>query len=366
MIERYSDPFVKCLWGDKIRYSLYISYSLKYLEYLLGKPVEVDIEASVSEIKEIEKETKHELVAVLKYIDLHLEDNYELAKYLHYGLTSSDVLDTISSYQIKSCLDWVIKLIDKILNENYKWAGQIAGRTHGQYAEIVNLQNRLLLFLDELKTCKKDLKRAADGLQGKAHGPTGQYKWPGQTRFIQSWDLKIPKIVTQVIPRHHYIDFMVALTKTASVIERFATQIRLSALSGIDEMSEIRSQYQCGSSAMPHKNNPILSENLCGLARLVRSNLSVSFENVSLWHERDMSHSSTERVIWEDSFHLVCFMLQRTKVILDNLSINHKKNNEVINENLDKLQSHENMLKKIMNGQSTRIEVYTNELSKFR
>lgn len=367
MIKRYSDFFIGNLWGDKIRYNLYISYSIRYLEYLLNRSINLDIEPSVNLIKNIEEnETKHELVAVLKYINLHLEDHYELAKKLHYNLTSSDVLDTISSYQIKESLIYTIENIEKILNQNYKWPGRIAGRTHGQYAEIINLNDRLALFTHELKTCKKDLKRAANNLQGKAHGPTGQYKWEKQNNFIQSWGLKTPKVVTQVIPRHHYVDFMVALTKTASCIERFATNVRLSALSGINEMSENKLQYQCSSSAMPHKNNPILSENLCGLARLIRSNLIISFENISLWHERDMSHSSTERVIWEDSFHIINFMLKRVNVVISSISINHKKNNEIILENIDKLESHANMLKKIDEGQSTRMEVYDKELAKFR
>ena len=367
MIERYSDFVIKNLWSDKTRYNLYISYSIRYLEHLLNKSIDLNIEPSVDIIKNIEKnETKHELVAVLKYINLYLENHYELAKKLHYNLTSSDVLDTVSSYQIKISLIYTIENIDSILNENYRWPGKIAGRTHGQYAEVIDVNNRLSLFINELKTCKKDLKRAAKNLQGKAHGPTGQYKWEAQTKFIESWGLKTPKLVTQIIPRHEYIDFMVALTKIGSCIERFATNIRLSTLSGIDEMSENKTQYQCGSSAMPHKNNPILSENLCGLARLVRSNLMVSFENISLWHERDMTHSSTERIIWEDSFQLINFMLKRINVIISGISINHEKNNKVILENINKLESHENMLKKIDESQSTRMEIYDKELTKFR
>jgi adenylosuccinate lyase len=365
MIDRYSVPIVSQIWNDEFRYQMMINYSLKYIEFFLKKEINLYIKADVEKIKALESTTKHETVAVLKYIDSQLE-THEHKKYLHYGLTSSDILDTVSSIQIFHSIEIIILFIEQLFEAKYYWPGSISGRTHGQYAEEIPIQLRLKLFYEELRTCKKDLINAQSNLMGKAHGPTGQWAWQGQKKFIQSFKLKTPKCVTQIIPRHHYIDFMVALTKTASCIERFATNVRLMSISGLDEISETRTVEQCGSSAMPHKNNPILSENLCGLARLVRNNLDLSFENVNLWHERDMTHSSVERVIWPDSFNLTAFMLTRTKKILDSLYINDKLNQIVVEANKDKLNSHNDLLKLIQSKDLTRMQAYEKELSKFR
>ena len=365
MIERYSVPVISHIWSDEFRYQMMINYSVRYLESFLNKSIDLNIKTNINKIKTFELATKHETVAVLKYIDSQLKD-HEDKKYLHYGLTSSDILDTVSSIQIFQSLEVVISYIEILQNNDYEWPGRISGRTHGQYAEEIPMQLRLNLFYDELRSCKKDLINAQSLLMGKAHGPTGQWTWPKQNEFIRSFKLRTPKCVTQIIPRHHYIDFMVALTKTASCIERFATNIRLMSISGLDEIAETRTIDQCGSSSMPHKNNPIFSENLCGLARLVRSNLNVSFENINLWHERDMTHSSVERVIWPDSFNLVVFMLKRITIVLKNLYINDKLNQIVIDSNKDKLNSHKEMLNIIEDKDMTRMQVYEDQLTKFR
>ena len=365
MIERYSVPIISQIWSDEFRYQMMIDYSIKYLESFLNKKINVDIKTDIKKIKAFESITKHETVAVLKYIDSQLKE-HEDKKYLHYGLTSSDILDTVSSIQIFHSIEIIVVFIDLLFEGKYSWPGSISGRTHGQYAEEIPIQKRLNLFYEELRICKKDLINAQSSLMGKAHGPTGQWAWTNQNKFIRSFKLKTPKCVTQIIPRHHYIDFMVALAKIASCIERFATNIRLMSISGLDEIAEKQSEKQCGSSAMPHKNNPILSENLCGLARLVRNNLNLSFENVNLWHERDMTHSSVERVIWPDSFNLIGFMLIRINSILDNLYINDKLNEIVIETNRDKLNSHNDLLKLIQSKDLTRMQAYEEQLSKFR
>ena len=341
MIDRYSREEIKNIWDLNTKFDYYLKVELAVCE-AYSKLGEVPNEAlnaikqkasfSVERIDEIEKEVKHDVIAFLTNINESVGEEY--AKYIHMGLTSSDVIDTAFALQIIDSSKIIIKdlneLITVIRDMAFEHQDTICiGRSHGVHAEVTTFGFKLLNWLDEIERAKKSFEFALDEVAvGQISGPVGTYSnISPEVEKLACEKLHIPpaKISTQIISRDRHAKFMSSLASIASIIEQFATEIRHLQKTEVREVEEGFGKNQKGSSAMPHKKNPVLCENLCGLARVVRSNMLAAFENINLWHERDISHSSTERIIFPDSLILLDFMLNRFTSVMQNLVI-HKDN----------------------------------------
>ena len=286
-------------------------------------------------IDEIEAEVHHDVIAFLTCVNENLGDD---AKYMHKGLTSSDVIDTAYALQIKDAssiiADDLANLIVTLKQMAKKYQNTVCiGRSHGIHAEVTTFGVKLLNWLDSFDRAYKNFLIMSDEIAvGQISGPVGTYSnvpMKIEELVCEKLGLKPAKISTQVIARDVYARYMNELAMIASVIEQYATEIRNLQRTEIFEVQEGFSSHQKGSSAMPHKRNPVLCENLCGLARVVRGNAVTAMQNITLWHERDISHSSAERIIFPDSTQLVDFMLVRFNNVLKNLVVyedNMKKN----------------------------------------
>jgi len=283
-------------------------------------------------IDEIEREVNHDVIAFLTNVNENLGE--ELAKHIHVGLTSSDVIDTALGLQIQDAgniinkdLENVIKSL-RILAQKHKNTICI-GRSHGIHAEIMTFGIKICSWIDAFERAQKNFKLALEEIRvGQISGPVGTYSNISpevEELTCKILGLKPAKISTQVIARDIHAYFIQSLAIIATVIEQFSIEIRHLQRTEVLEVEEGFKKGQKGSSAMPHKKNPISSENLCGLARIVRANSIVALENIPLWHERDISHSSAERIIFPDSTILIDFMLNRFKNVVDNLVV-HEQN----------------------------------------
>ncbi len=341
MIERYSREKIRKIWDLEEKFNYYLKVELAVCQAYarLGiapmesiRQIKEKASFSLARIDEIEKEVRHDVIAFLTNINESVGE--DLAKYIHVGLTSSDVIDTAFALQIKDSS----KIILNELNDTLSILKQKAfehkntvciGRSHGIHAELTTFGFKLLTWLDSLERAKLTFEKALEEISvGQISGPVGTYSnLPMDIEELTCAELglKPARISTQIISRDRHAKFMSALATIASLIEQFATEIRHLQRTEVREVEEGFAKTQKGSSAMPHKKNPILSENLCGLARVVRSNMLAAFENINLWHERDISHSSAERIIFPDSLILVDFMISRFKNIIENLVI-HKEN----------------------------------------
>lgn len=348
MIDRYSLPEMQKIWDLNSKFSYYLDVELAvckaYVE--LGRiPKEAfdNIKQTASfdlhRIEEIETEVRHDVIAFLTNINESVGE--ELAQYIHIGLTSSDVIDTAFALQIKDSS----KIIDKKFKQLFKTFKDIAlehknticiGRSHGIHAEVMTFGLKVLNWLDIFERVYKKFEYSAANISvGQISGPVGTYSnLPIELESIACKDLGLSpaRISTQVIARDIHADYIQTLALIASVIEQVALEIRHLQRTEVREVEEGFGKKQKGSSAMPHKKNPVLCENLCGLARVVRGNSIAALENIPLWHERDISHSSVERVIFPDSLILVDFMLTRLNDVLQNLVI--KKDNMENNSNM--------------------------------
>lgn len=378
MIERYQNKEMKRIWSNHYRFHLWEKIELLYLNNILKNKGVIQNDLSplginVEQIKKYEHTTKHEVVAFLKELSNRLsifkDTCPEAQKYLHYGLTSSDIIDTAFSIQINESLDHLIILLIELKTSITDKIRKIKplpaiGRTHGKHAEKIDFSSRFELFNAELYHCIEKILQAKKNLYGKLQGPVGTSSFvfvPQAKETLKELNLKEVPFATQVIPRVYYTDTMYALVLLASCFERFATLIRLSCIDEINEMQEHFSQGQTGSSAMPHKNNPVVSENICGLARYIKSNFQVALDNNNLWWERDISHSSNERLIWPESFHLICNLTVKLKKLIDDLHINFneiKQNLEASSSN-----SHEELL--LRSQKTTRFSAYETVQEKY-
>ena len=286
---------------------------------------------NIERIDEIEAEVKHDVIAFLTCVN---ESLGELAKYMHVGMTSSDVIDTAFALQIQDSGKIILQDLDETIQSMKELAQKhkntvCIGRSHGIHAEIMTFGVKICSWIDILERQRANFIHALDEIRvGQISGPVGTYSnIPPEVEKLtcQKLNLTPARISTQIIARDYHAYFMQSLALIASVIEQFATEIRHLQRTEVLEVEEGFGKKQKGSSAMPHKKNPVLSENLCGLARVVRANSIVALENIPLWHERDISHSSAERIIFPDSFTLVDFMLNRFNGIVKNLVI-HEKN----------------------------------------
>lgn len=337
MIKRYSREEISKIWELESKFSYYLKVELAVVEayYRLGQiPEEAyrhilkTANFNVERIDEIEKTVNHDVIAFLTCVNEYVGKEY--SGYIHKGLTSSDVIDTAFALQIKDAAEIILKDLDALLETIKKLAFKYKdtmciGRSHGIGAEVITFGFKLLNWYDMFERAKNRIEYALhDILRGQISGPVGTYSNVEpeiENLTCEILGLKPAKISTQVIARDVHGAFISALSILGSVIENTAVEIRHLQRWEVAEAEEGFKKGQKGSSAMPHKKNPIASENLSGLARVLRANSVAALENITLWHERDISHSSVERVIFPDSTILADYMLSRLNNTLENLVI---------------------------------------------
>ena len=340
MIDRYSREEMKKIWDLNSKFQYYLDVEIAVAEAYadLGTFPKEDIEElkkkatfNLERIDEIEAEVKHDVIAFLTCVNESLGD---LAKYMHVGMTSSDVIDTAFALQIQDSGKIILKDLDETIQSMKDLANEhretvCIGRSHGVHAEIMTFGVKVCNWIDILERQRANFIHALNEIKvGQISGPVGTYSNISpevEAITCKKLGLVPARISTQIIARDYHAYFMQSLSLIASVIEQFATEIRHLQRTEVLEVEEGFGKNQKGSSAMPHKKNPVLSENLCGLARVVRANSIVALENIPLWHERDISHSSAERIIFPDSLTLIDFMLNRFNGIVKNLVV-HEKN----------------------------------------
>jgi len=346
MIKRYSRKELTNIWEEKNKYRIWLDIELAAAEGMerinlipkgVSKAVKSRAKINVKRIHKIEDKVKHDVIAFLTSIT---EQVGSKGKFLHQGMTSSDVLDTCFNIQLVQSGKFLLNDIDEILKVLKKQANKhkftiCIGRSHGMHAEPVTFGLKLASFYEEFKRNRKRLVQAIIEISTCAiSGAVGTFANvdPRVEKYVaKKLKLKIEPISSQIIPRDRHAYFFSILGIIAGSVERIATEIRHLQRTEVQEVQEFFSKNQKGSSAMPHKTNPILSENLTGLSRLVRSYVVPALENISLWHERDISHSSVERNIGPDSTITLDFALFRLRNILKNMNIYPKKMSSNLN-----------------------------------
>lgn len=336
MIERYSREEMTKIWDLNSKFNYYLQVELAVCDAYakLGtipteaaKEIREKASFSVERIDEIEREVRHDVIAFLTCVNESLGD---LGRYVHVGLTSSDVIDTAFALQIqdsgkiiKTDLDKTISTLKNLANLHKNTI--CIGRSHGIHAEVMTFGVKMCNWIDILERQKENFEHALEQIRvGQISGPVGTYSnisTDVEKITCENLGLKPARVSTQIIARDYHAYFMQSLALIASVIEQFATEIRHLQKTEVLELEEGFGKGQKGSSAMPHKKNPVLSENLCGLSRVVRANSFAALENIPLWHERDISHSSAERIIFPDSLILVDFMLNRFNGLMENIVV---------------------------------------------
>lgn len=340
MIERYSREETAKIWDLNSKFDYYLQVEMAVCDSyaklgIIPKDAAEQIRQkasfSVERIDEIEREVRHDVIAFLTCVNESLGD---LGRYVHIGMTSSDVIDTAFALQIQDSGKIILSDLEKTILTLKNLANQhrntvCIGRSHGIHAEVMTFGVKLCSWIDILERQKDNFVRALEEIRvGQISGPVGTYSniSPEVEKLTcENLGLKPARVSTQIIARDYHAYFMQSLALIASVIEQFATEIRHLQKTEVLELEEGFGKGQKGSSAMPHKKNPVLSENLCGLARVVRANSIVALENIPLWHERDISHSSAERIIFPDSLILVDFMLNRFNGLMENIVV-HEDN----------------------------------------
>jgi len=343
MIERYTRKEMDEIWSDLNKFRLWLNVELSVCRawQRLGKipeealriieeRVHVDEEV-LKKIEEYERRYRHDVLAFVSAIG---EQIPEYSHYFHMGLTSSDVVDTALALQLREALRLILEDMDKVMERlkelaiNHKRT-LMMGRTHGVHAEPITLGLKFLSWYEELKRNRERLLQALENISyGKLSGAVGTYSnlLPEVEKLaLEDLDLKVEPVSTQIVPRDRHAQVMYALASTACALERLATEIRHLQRTEVLELMEPFKEGQRGSSAMPHKKNPIHAERLCGLARIIRANLLVSLENIPLWHERDISHSSAERIILPDSTIALDYMLNLFLEMLQGLVVNKER-----------------------------------------
>ncbi|WP_282174302.1 adenylosuccinate lyase [Cytobacillus firmus] len=344
MIERYTRPEMGAIWTEENRFQAWLEVEILACEAWaeLGDIPKEDVQKirenasfNIDRIKEIEEETRHDVVAFTRAVS---ESLGEERKWVHYGLTSTDVVDTALSYLIKQANDILLKDIERFVEILKNKAQEhkhtvMMGRTHGVHAEPTTFGLKLALWYEEMKRNLDRFKEAAAGVEfGKISGAVGTYANidPFVEKYVcERLGIQPAPISTQTLQRDRHAHYMGALALVATSIEKFATEIRGLQKSETREVEEFFAKGQKGSSAMPHKRNPIGSENMTGMARVIRGYMMTAYENVALWHERDISHSSAERIILPDATIALNYMLNRFGNIVKNLTVfpeNMKRN----------------------------------------
>ena len=337
MIERYSRPTMQAIWSDEGKLARWLEVELAALEGwaeigAVPRDAVEEIRARAvpptpGRVREIEERTQHDLAA---FVDGVAEALGPVGRWLHYGLTSSDVLDTALALQIRDAGELLLEGIERASEAVVARAEEhrstvIVGRTHGVHAEPTTFGAKLAGWAFELARDRERLERALAGMRvGKLAGAVGTYGGsdPEVERVACERLGLVPEpAATQVIPRDRHAELLAALAVCAASLERFGTEIRHLARTEVREVQEPFRRGQKGSSAMPHKRNPVMAERLCGLARVVRAAAVVGLENVALWHERDISHSSAERVVLPDAALALDYMLDRFTWLVEELVV---------------------------------------------
>ncbi len=372
MLERYTRPEMGAIWTDQNRYQAWLEVEILADEAWaeLGEIPKEDVALirekatfDIDRILEIEAQTRHDVVAFTRAVSESLGAE---SKWVHYGLTSTDVVDTAYGYLMKQANDLIredlARFVEILGNKAKEYKDTVMmGRTHGVHAEPTTFGLKLALWYSEMKRNVDRFERAAAGVEaGKISGAVGTFaNIPPfvETYVCEKLGIRPQDISTQVLPRDLHAEYFSAMALIATSIEKFATEIRGLQKSETREVEEFFAKGQKGSSAMPHKRNPIGSENMAGLARVVRGHMLTAYENVSLWHERDISHSSAERIIVPDTTILIDYMLHRFGNIVKNLTVfpdNMKRN---MNATFGLIYSQRVLLKLIDHG-LTREEAY--------
>ena len=340
MIDRYARDIMKKIWSPENRFQKWLAIEIAACEALctLGlvpepslKNIKEKARFDIKRIDEIEQVTRHDVIAFTTCVAEYVGED---ARYIHWGLTSSDVLDTSFSLLLKESAEVILKDIDDFLAVlkdkalQYKDTVMI-GRTHGIHAEPITFGLKLAVWYDEMKRHRRRMERARENISyGKISGAVGTFAYNPpfvEQHVCEKCGLKPAPISTQILQRDLHAEYFTTLALIGSSLDKFATEIRHLQRTEVSEAAEFFSAGQKGSSAMPHKQNPILSENISGLARVLRGNALAAMENVALWHERDISHSSVERVIGPDSTTLLDFMLVRFTGLIKNLLVYPEK-----------------------------------------
>lgn len=336
MINRYSRPEMRAIWTEENKFNAYLKVEIEtaFAWSKLGVIPEEEADSisknasfDIDRIYELEKETKHDIVAFTRVVS---ESLGEEKKWVHYGLTSTDVVDTANGYLLKQANDILKNGLSRFLEILKKRAFEFKdipciGRTHGVHADITSLGLKWALWYDEMKRNMQRFNEASAGVEyGKISGAVGNFA--NTPPFVQDFvcgrlGIHSANISTQTLQRDRHAYYMATIALIGASIEKMATEIRHWQRTELREAEEAFGKGQKGSSAMPHKRNPIGSENMCGCARVLRGYMLTAYENVPLWHERDISHSSAERIILPDATILLDYMLYRFGNILENLVI---------------------------------------------
>lgn len=339
MIDRYDVKEISTLWTDKSRFDYFLQVELAHLETLEGHRLVPQgtarklqsAKVDPARIAEIEKVTNHDVIAFCTSITEQFTP--EEGRFFHFGVTSSDIIDTAHALMIRDTMNVVKKDLQNLAQALQGKAQETSdllciGRSHGIHAEAMIFGQKFLSFLSELKRRQIDWDHCLGELTGQLSGAVGNYTVVTpemEEETLARLGLKVEPISSQVIPRDRYALTISIGGLIATLLERMATEFRLLQHSDVDEVREGFSKGQKGSSTMPHKKNPISSENISGLARLLRSHITPALENCALWHERDISHSSVERMMLPDHFGLLSYTLRRMKSVVENLVIDRKK-----------------------------------------
>ncbi len=340
MIGRYTLPEMGALWSEENKYRSWLRVEIEAAKAMAhfgmipakaAAAIEKKAKFDVVAINRIEKETNHDVIAFTTNVGSYIGED---AKYLHFGLTSSDVVDTALCFLLKQSADIIDKKIDKALREIHKLARKYKespciGRTHGVLAEPMTAGLKFAVWYTELKRARARFKAASENIAvGKLSGSVGNFAnvEPKIEAYVcKRMGLKAAEVSTQVVQRDRHAEFVSSIALMASSLEKFCTEIRNLQRTEIGEMYEGFAKGQKGSSSMPHKKNPITAERICGIARVLRGYAVSAMENVVLWHERDIAHSSVERVIIPDSTILIDYALEKFNELLQRLVVNEKR-----------------------------------------
>jgi adenylosuccinate lyase len=372
LIERYSLSPIKDIWTLDAQYERWLEVEVAVTEAFeelnlapkgTSQNIRQKAKLDVQKILNTEKIVDHDVIAFIKVVT---EDMGDEARYFHKGLTSSDVVDTALSLAIKRAGETILYELTKYIANLKKLAVDhkytiIVGRTHGVHAEPTSFGLKILGFVAEEERNKERLEKAIDNIsQGKLSGAVGNYaniEPKVEEIALKKLNLRPCKVSTQVLPRDLHAEFFSVLAMIGSSIERLAIEIRHLQKTEVLEIEEPFKKGQRGSSAMPHKKNPILCERLTGMSRMLRSYLSSAYENISLWHERDISHSSVERVFIPDATMLTYYMLNKANYLVENLVVHKDRMKENIEKSYNLIYSQRVLLKLVELGVS-REEAY--------
>ncbi len=367
MLDRYSKPEMREIWSEQNKFDAYLKVEILACEAWseMGEIPKADVQKlwdnasfDIDRIYEIEKETRHDVVAFTRAVS---ETLGEEKKWVHYGLTSTDVVDTAYGYLYKQANAILYKDLGEFMDVlkvqalRYKNTPMM-GRTHGVHAEITSFGLKFLLWFEEMKRNFKRFEEAAKGVEcGKISGAVGTFA--NTPPFVQDYvcdklGIDSAKISTQTLQRDRHAEYFATLALIGSSLEKMATEIRHLQRTEVREAEEYFRKGQKGSSAMPHKRNPIGSENIVGCSRVLRGYMLSAYEDVPLWHERDISHSSVERIIAPDATELLDYMLRRFTNILANLTVFEDNMLENIGKTYGVIFSQRFMLKLIEKGWS--------------